>query len=757
MGIPYYKDIDLNGNELQNAVDQNLTSAPESPVEGQFYWNSSTKQDMIWNGSAWVSRTSDTTYIDFVGADGTNAGAHGLVPAPAATDNVKFLKGDGTWGVPTDTTYTFSTGLTTNGTTISVTDYNKLVKNTATGSDSLNILGISTGYEGSVSIGVDSTAGNHYTTAIGYGAVANGNNSIQLGYGTNSTNFTLSVGFYNTDSTHYNWTLLNGTTGYIPDARLNMDSTPTSASTHTVTSGGVYTALSGKQDASTAVTHTAAMGVGSPTQPVYIPSDGIASPTTYSLAKSVPSDAVFTDTTYTNGTGLGLTGTTFSLNAATSSALGGVIVGTNIGVTDGTISVANASTSTKGVIEIATDTEASAGTSTTLAVTPKQLATKIGLGSLSIDSGSTNYLGYDSTTGKFSASVDTTVGTVSTNLVTSGAVNTALGNKLDKKPDGTNNLIDTNNKITTTYLPDVVLGQLLYAGTFVPSTAVATLTTNAKTKLGTTSNTITLTNDTTAITGYAANEGCYYICSGDGTFASISFVTGDWLLSTGSGWTKVDNTDAVTGVKGNAESTYRTGNVNITADNVMPTQTGNSGKFLTTDGTNVSWASVDAFPSQTGNSGKFLTTNGTTVSWDTAVTPSGTQTLTNKTIDADNNTIQDLTTSNLKSGVLQTTVRAASSASDTALASEKAIATALSAKTTKISATNPALTSTSGVCTWTITNSIGTTDVVVQVFEVSSNTQVFTGVEVTTSNVVISMNSSSNISAGTFRAVIIGI
>lgn len=34
---------------------------------------------------------------DMTGADGTNAGAHGFVPAPAASDNVKFLRGDGSW------------------------------------------------------------------------------------------------------------------------------------------------------------------------------------------------------------------------------------------------------------------------------------------------------------------------------------------------------------------------------------------------------------------------------------------------------------------------------------------------------------------------------------------------------------------------------------------------------------------------------------------------------------------------------------
>ena len=36
---------------------------------------------------------------DFTGATGTTAGTHGLVPAPAAGDNTKYLMGDGTWEV----------------------------------------------------------------------------------------------------------------------------------------------------------------------------------------------------------------------------------------------------------------------------------------------------------------------------------------------------------------------------------------------------------------------------------------------------------------------------------------------------------------------------------------------------------------------------------------------------------------------------------------------------------------------------------
>jgi len=47
----------------------------------------------------------------------------------------------------------------------------------------------------------------------------------------------------------------------------------------------------------------------------------------------------------------------------------------------------------------------------------------------------------------------------------------------------------------------------------------------------------------------------------------------------------------------------------------LPSQSGQSGKFLTTDGTDASWATVDALPSQTSQSGKFLTTDGSSASW----------------------------------------------------------------------------------------------------------------------------------------------
>lgn len=61
----------------------------------------------------------------------------------------------------------------------------------------------------------------------------------------------------------------------------------------------------------------------------------------------------------------------------------------------------------------------------------------------------------------------------------------------------------------------------------------------------------------------------------------------------------------------------------ISSFDALPSQTGNSGKYLTTDGTTTSWATVDALPSQTGNDGKYLTTDGTTASWTTVQTGGG--------------------------------------------------------------------------------------------------------------------------------------
>jgi len=62
------------------------------------------------------------------------------------------------------------------------------------------------------------------------------------------------------------------------------------------------------------------------------------------------------------------------------------------------------------------------------------------------------------------------------------------------------------------------------------------------------------------------------------------------------------------------------------------------------------------------------------------VTKDNTITLTNKTINVDNNTLSNVEVDNFKTGVVQTTVRGVGSATDLALATEKAVSTSLASK-----------------------------------------------------------------------------
>lgn len=89
-----------------------------------FYYSTSEVQPKLTAGTnvtitgTTISAT-DTTYSDFTGTDGQTAGVAGLVPAPATTDEGKFLSAGGAWGTPTDTTYTAGAGLVLTGTVFS--------------------------------------------------------------------------------------------------------------------------------------------------------------------------------------------------------------------------------------------------------------------------------------------------------------------------------------------------------------------------------------------------------------------------------------------------------------------------------------------------------------------------------------------------------------------------------------------------------------------------------------------------------------
>jgi len=79
MAIKFVTSINLNQNELQNAVIQNLASAPGSPLEGQVYYDSSAgdKSIYFWDGTQWVDVGGDVRSV-IAGAGLTSSGTRDI-------------------------------------------------------------------------------------------------------------------------------------------------------------------------------------------------------------------------------------------------------------------------------------------------------------------------------------------------------------------------------------------------------------------------------------------------------------------------------------------------------------------------------------------------------------------------------------------------------------------------------------------------------------------------------------------------------
>jgi hypothetical protein len=91
----------------------------------------------------------------------------------------------------------------------------------------------------------------------------------------------------------------------------------------------------------------------------------------------------------------------------------------------------------------------------------------------------------------------------------------------------------------------------------------------------------------------------------------------------------------------------------------------------------------------------------------------------------------------------------------TALTLAGALANGLYTK--KLTANNPLLNTVSGACTWTIPNTLGSADMVVQVIESSTGNVVLTDINITSANITVTFSSSTNIAANSYKVVAIGI
>lgn len=153
------------------------------------------------------------------------------------------------------------------------------------------------------------------------------------------------------------WNAKTSNVGTITGIKMNGVSKGTSG---VVDLGTVITAhqdISGKQDKSTAVTHTANTAVGSATKPVYIAANGAATAITHSINADVPANAKFTDTTYSDATqsAHGL------MSAADKKKLDGIADGANKITVDSALSDTSTNPVQSKAVKTALDGKAASG------------------------------------------------------------------------------------------------------------------------------------------------------------------------------------------------------------------------------------------------------------------------------------------------------------------------------------------------------------------------------------------------------------
>ena len=216
-GTTAYNNLDYIGAGLQNSA----TDSTSIIVSDSGTYLSKTHNVVIGNSSY-----ANGDYSVIIGQD-SHVGTSSHIRNYSTIVGAKSYSDDGNSGIVL--------GYNSGATTDSITIGNNITKPTYTGS--ISIKSRANG-QYAIAIGQNCSSTQPNSVAIGTTAKCQAQDAVQLGSGTNSTATTLQFRNYQ----------LVDSSGKIPNDRLNMDSAPTAASTNTVSSDGVSTALSGKAD-----------------------------------------------------------------------------------------------------------------------------------------------------------------------------------------------------------------------------------------------------------------------------------------------------------------------------------------------------------------------------------------------------------------------------------------------------------------------------------------------------------------------------
>jgi hypothetical protein len=108
------QDATADGNQTLTFIPSSVTTQSTQTLEpgDWFIVTKQTGAGIAGNPFVFTIAPVNNTYELMKAASSSSAGAPGIVPAPVAGQQAHFLRGDGTWVIPTNTTYAGSTSIT---------------------------------------------------------------------------------------------------------------------------------------------------------------------------------------------------------------------------------------------------------------------------------------------------------------------------------------------------------------------------------------------------------------------------------------------------------------------------------------------------------------------------------------------------------------------------------------------------------------------------------------------------------------------